>query len=267
MFVMENDSFGPSNISNGSHPAPAVSKAVRILDAVANGASASGVSGIARSTGLSKSTTHGLIRALLHEGFLVPGDGGRGYTLGPTLAQLGSQASELQLMRTVAPVLHDVAIDTGESGLFGRLRGDRVVILDKQEGTRPLNLSAPAGSSVPVMAGCLGKAYLATLSQGAAEAFLERHPLPRFTDRSITDEKAYREAVEDARRADYAVDRGEYLPGVSAACACFTWRNGMYFVWTVGIDAGYADGDLKVLGQRVSAATGTILQRLEEQPR
>jgi DNA-binding IclR family transcriptional regulator len=261
---MKNHSSTASNETEGRRVVPAISKASRVLGVVSRADMALGISEIARATGLNKSTVHGLIAALVEEGFLVATDGTKGYALGPKLLELGIRARDQRLLDVAESELQGLVLRTGETGLFGRLNGNRVVIVARRESSRMLNLSAPVGSSVPAMAGALGKAYVATMDTNESRAYLERTVLPSYTDRSVTDIGTYLQQANKAVGNGYATDRGEYLPGISAAASAFRWLGGTYFVWVVGIDAIYNGVELGQLGEAVRETAQDILQILNE---
>jgi DNA-binding IclR family transcriptional regulator len=265
MFIMENGMSEVSNAAGTRSAVPAVAKAVRILEAVSSYPEAMGISDIARRLGLSKSTVHGIVGTLVDEGFLASGNGGKLYSLGPRLLQLGTRARDQRLLDVAEAELQQLVARSGQTALFGRRHGNGVVILSRGESPRSLNLSAPVGLHIPLMAGSLGKAYLASTPPSLARAFVERNVLPRFTERSLTDVSVYLRQVQQAREAGYALDRGEYLPGICAVASAFPWLDGTYFVWTVGIDANYDDAELDQIGTIVGDAAVEILDSLERQ--
>src|ERR1700694_3172845 len=92
MFGMTNDPFGAPNTGAGA--APAISRAMKLLDEVAASPGDAGISELARRIGLGKSSVHGLISTLTLEGLLAPSPGGKGYVLGPRLVELGVLAQD-----------------------------------------------------------------------------------------------------------------------------------------------------------------------------
>jgi DNA-binding IclR family transcriptional regulator len=255
MFCVRNESFDSLNAPRPA--APAVGKAVRVLEAVSASSEPPGISEISRRTGLGKSTVHGLVSALADEGLLAPAAGARGYRLGPWLAGMSERARDQHLSSAARPYLHELAT-AGDAALVGILAGEEVRIVGVETSPTPLSLSASAGTTVPLMAGALGKAYLAGMSPAAAVAFVETHAPRQFTSRSITDREQYLSAVDEARRHGHAVESGEYLPGIEAAAACFRWSGDTYFLWIVGIEAGGASESLESRGARVRAAALAI---------
>lgn len=255
MFDMENQSFGRQNAVPPRVAVPAVGKAVRVLDQVAADGRL-GISELARRAGFGKSTVHGLVAALTEEGMLAVD--GRGYRLGPHLLELAARAWDHSLLGAAQSALNAFGSESGETAFFGRLESNRVTILAKRDSPRPLSLSSPIGTSMPVLAGALGPAYLATLSSDEARRYLDGHALPRHTERSIVEVDAYLEAAEEARQAGYALDRGQYLPGVVAAATAFTAFGATYVVWAVGIERENDGPALEALGNAVERAAAAI---------
>lgn len=257
MFYMKNSSF---DISNGS--SPAVVRAARVLQTVASSQGTPGISEIGRRAGLSKSTVHALVGALLQEGLLARVDG-KGYRLGPTLIELGSRARNHHVLDVANGELQRLSLPNDETVFFGCRSADRVQVLARRESPRLLTLSAPLGSHLPLLAGALGKAYLAGLRPESAARFLEDQSLPRYTDRSVVEPDIYLAQVREAAERGFALDRGEYLAGVLAAASSFTWLGGTYFVWAVGIDANVSVTQLEQLGVAVRDAARKIQEGLD----
>src|SRR5579872_42103 len=248
MFHMENRSFRASNGDGARGAVPAIARAARVLDELAGGPA--GVSEIARRTGLGKSSVHALLGSLVGEG-LAMRDATGGYALGPRLAELGSRARDNGVIEAPAPSLARLREETGETVLLGRARGPGVAVLARSESTRSQALSAPIGSSVPLLAGALGSAFLATFDPVQAETFLAGRQLPPYTNRSVTEPREYLDRADAARVQGYSVERGEYLPGVAAAASAFRWMDAVYLVWLIAFDGNRSDEDVDAMGQAV----------------
>jgi DNA-binding IclR family transcriptional regulator len=262
MFDMENATFRDVNDVRRV-PAPAIARAARILDVVADAETPLGVSQIARQTALSKSSTHGLVTAMVSEGLLSPSL--NGYRLGARLAHLGARARDQRMQTVTERVLGRLSSQIAETALFGRVEGTRVHILARTESQRSLSLSAPVGSTVPLLAGALGKAYLATLPPREARAFLSTHRPHRYTERSVTEVSVFLREVELIAERGFAGERGEYLPGIAAAASAVSWSAGTYLLWAVGIDATIDDEQLAQLGAALRDAAHAIRAQLEDE--
>ena len=229
MFVMTNAPFDRVNARRIS--APAVRKALRVLDLVASERGA-GISEIARRTELSKSTVHGLVAALLDEGALAPGNDG--LVLGPRLVALATFARDTRVLQAGQDVVCQLANKTGETALFGRADGEDVTILARADGARTVTVSAPIGARVPLSARALAGPSARRLA-----AKRNRNSPPSFT-----------------------IDRGEYVPGIAGIAAAVEWRETAYFIWIVSLDALHDDATLQCLGEATAAAAADFLLRV-----
>jgi len=231
MFLMTNATFAQANESRLS--APAVRKALRVLDLVAADGGV-GISEIARRTNLSKSTVHGLVGALLDEGALVAGDGG--LALGPRLAALASSARDGRVLEAGQSAVTQLAEKTGETALFGRANGDSVTILARADGARTVTVSAPLGARVPLSARALADASVRPV---------------RFQSGATASRP-------------FAIDQGNYLAGIVGIAAAIVWQKVTYFIWTVSLDALHDDAGLQRLGAATADAAAGLLARLGE---
>ncbi len=92
----------PGAPSVSGYQAPAVGKAFALLNCVAAAPAELGLSRLARELGFSKSTTSGLIRALLSSGALDRSAGGNTFILGPAIRALAAGNLDTRQIREFA---------------------------------------------------------------------------------------------------------------------------------------------------------------------
>lgn len=221
------------------YQAPAVHKAFQLLRAVAVSRKHLGVTDLAEQLAYSKSTTHGLIHALVREGALARDAGGRGFYLGPTVAELAFSGWNYMKMReTVQPYIDQVRDRVGETICLGVLAGERVMIMATADAAEPLRISATPGTSISLFTGAVGKAFLAEKEDGDVIRLIGKKGLPGHTSRSIVDQNAYLAELNRARALGYAVDDEEYLAGIRAVAVVLRNRKGPPMaVWAVGLSS------------------------------
>jgi DNA-binding IclR family transcriptional regulator len=218
------------------YSAPAVEKAFRLLKLVANSREELRLSDLVRHLGYSKSTAHGLVRALTAVGALNQNPNGKRLSLGPAIVELAFRnRNTLQIGERVQPSLDQLRDLTGETVFFGMLSRSRTLIMAAAEAFKPMKISSPPGTSIPLLAGAVGKVFLSGMPDAAAIQIIGQLGLPRYTEASITHVDHYLEELAEVRRSGYAVDRGEYLSGVHAVATALGQHRAMPLaVWVVG---------------------------------
>lgn len=218
------------------YQAPAVKKAFDLLMLVAESQEEFGLSEMARILGYSKSTTHGLVQSLLHLGALELDPERKKYCLGPAVLELTfGIRNHVRIEELAQPYLDKLRDDTGETIFLGCLGRRRAIIMAASESKKPLKISASPGTTLPVMAGAVGKLLLSRFDEKAAQSIIHEQGLQQFTSASILDEEIYLSELTIVREKGYAVDNGEYLPGVRAVATDIHNRRGMSLsLWAVG---------------------------------
>jgi len=140
-------------------PVGVLDRSVGILEAVRGGCRS--FAAIAAATGLTRPTTHRLLRALEAHGFVLQAPG-VGYVLGPRLLDLAAAArADLPLRELARPALERLAADTGESAQLYVRDGDRRICLDAIDSAHELRTIVDVGASLPLTKGSAGTVLLA----------------------------------------------------------------------------------------------------------
>ena len=238
-----------------------VEKAVDVLFHLHAEAGPCGVTAIGRALGLPKSSTHRLLAALGRRGLVERDERGR-YRPGFGLIALGVGALESEpVVAAARPVLEGVAQSLGETCFLVAARADRLIVLDKAEGTGFLRAAPTVGASVPVHATAVGKLFLAFDSAAVPEPV---EPFEAYSEHTITTRERLTAAVERVRERDYAESREEWTPGLSVAAAPV--RHGSRLVAAVAIAAPsqrYRELGGEVIVERTCSAARRVAARLE----
>jgi IclR family transcriptional regulator, acetate operon repressor len=193
----------------------AIEKASDLLFFLSAQSAACGLSQIARSLELPKSSAHRLLQSLRYR-HLVEQDGRGRYRLGVGCIALGLGAAEQDaLVRQIRPILEEQARNVGETFFLVAARAKTLVVLDKVEGSSFLRASPQVGASVPVHATAVGKVYLAF----APDLVELREPLDRYTPATKRTVRALEPSVHQARRSGYSHSEDEWQQGLSAIAA------------------------------------------------
>ncbi|HYB12975.1 MAG TPA: IclR family transcriptional regulator [Myxococcota bacterium] len=188
-----------------------VEKALDVLFHLHEAAQPRGVTAIAHSLGLAKSSVHRLLAALGQRG-LVEQDAQDRYRLGIGLVALGLGLLEREpVVLAARPILERAAKELGETLFLTAAREGEVTVLDKVEGPGFLRAAPRIGEKVPLHATAVGRLHLAFAPDFVA---LPEGPLQSFTPRTRTQRSAVLQEVARARRRGWAENREEWIPGL-----------------------------------------------------
>jgi DNA-binding IclR family transcriptional regulator len=196
-----------------------VSRAVDVLMLFDAGRPHLGVTEIAEELGVSKSTAHRLLQLLGDRGFVVQDAQSRRYRLGLTLLHLGRLvADRLDLRQEALPVMQRLQQQTGETVDLNVERGGYRICLEKIEGQQAIRQFVEIGRPLPLHAGASGKVLLAHLPPARLEQVLAG-PLPRLTQKTVTDPRRLRRQLQEIAEQGWAHSVDERIDGASSASA------------------------------------------------
>jgi DNA-binding IclR family transcriptional regulator len=176
-----------------------------------------GVTAIARSVDMPKSTVHRILRVFEQHAFLTQDADSRRFRLGLAGIELGRRAQEgLELRRIALPVMEQISAVTGETVLLQVLspEGDQVVCIERVQQRSGLRLILEVGATAPLYAGCSSKVLLAYRSHDEIEHVL-RGDLRAITPHTMTDPSQIRAQLAEIRRDGFSVSFEETDEGVA----------------------------------------------------
>lgn len=252
---------------NKGYFAPSVKRAFEILKLISARKEGVGISEIARGLGIAKSTVHGMTSALEEVGVVLRDPVTKRYTLGYTLFELGKNAySQIDLKDLARPMAEELMERTNASVFLGVLNWDHVTILDVVEPRTELKITAPVGTTLPLLAGAAGKVFLSRLDEEEVRRIIKTKGLTRFTEQSITSTERYLQEIRAVREKGFAMDDEEYIPGVRAVAAPIKEAVPlMSAIWVVGLKASIDEERMKLLTQYAVDAARAIDVRIERQ--
>lgn len=244
------------------YKAPAVLKAFELLKLVAESRSEITLSELARQLGYSKGTLHGMIRALLQAGALAKAPNRKGFFLGPAVVELAFRSwNYFRITEHAQPLLEELRDRIGETVFLGVLSSSRGLIVATADAAKPLKISAPPGTSIPLLAGAVGKIYLSQQPGNQAEKIISEQGLSKSTRRSFEKMEEYLAELAIVRRQGYAVDNEEYLPGVKAVAVALENQRGLPLaIWVVG----FADSMANAVIEKIAAETQRTAAKLRD---
>lgn len=194
--------------------AQAALRAVRLLKLFTNERSEMSLAELSRASGLNKTTTHRLLRALQSEALIDRNPATSTYSLGAGLMALGVQAlASSDLRRRVRPVLRSLARETGETATLEVPFEDSMLILDEVAGSHVLGSAGNIGTRWPIHATSTGKVWLAFDDSGIDRLEQKLKPL---TTNTLVQKDDFEPQLAEIRRRGYAITIDELEDGFTA---------------------------------------------------
>ncbi|MCH4151207.1 MAG: IclR family transcriptional regulator [Sphingobium sp.] len=132
------------------------------------------------------------------------------------------------------PYLTELRDQTKETVILGKRQGDKVVYLAVLEGPQTIRYSAQPGDLKPIHSSSIGKALLANLTEKERKKILGKHPLPSFTEKTVTDADDLNRMFDTIKKQGFAETNGETVPDVSALAKSVTLQHDQFGIGIAG---------------------------------
>lgn len=188
-------------------------KGLQVLELVVGQSQSVRSSLVATELGLAKSNAHRVLKTLEHAGYIRQDPDTREFVASLKLWEMGFQIIErLDLRKAAAPLLQDLAQETGEAVHLSVLDHDEVIYIDKIDSPQPIGTYTRTGGRAPAYCVATGKALLAELDDTDLAPILAN--LQQHNGRTITDPEALRTELRATRARGYSINRGEWRESV-----------------------------------------------------
>jgi IclR family transcriptional regulator, KDG regulon repressor len=179
-----------------SESVQSVARAAEVLKVLAQGGWGMGVSEIAQTAGLGKSTTHRLLSSLIEAEFVRMEPNSHRYTLGSGLLQLtATWFSDIKVRTVALPHLRTLRNTTKETVSLNIRDGDSRVAIERLDTSHEVRFVVDLGRPLPLHIGAAGKAILAFLPEAEISAILKTAGLDQpATNRTLREMKKIRQA-------------------------------------------------------------------------
>lgn len=197
-----------------------VSRALDILELLAEYDQGIGITDISNELQLHKSTVHRLLGTLIQKGYVKQHKNTNLYSTTLKLFQLGSRRVEnIDLLEVAKPYLNQLAELTKEVVHLVVREETEIVYIDKVEGNQTIRMHSSIGRRSPIYCTAVGKALLASLDDSKVAELLEKCTLKPYTEFTITDFKAMDKELKWIQKNGYAIDNEENELGVRCVAA------------------------------------------------
>ena len=214
-------------------------KALSVLDALVRAGHPATLTELVQTTGIPKPSLHRTLALFEDAGYVQREPGGRAYAVGQRLASLGLAILTHDSVATLRHgILSQLVAEVGETCNLAMLRKGQVAYLDRVEADWPLRLHLPVGTTVPAHCSASGKLLISHMPAAERDALLDALPLPRFTEKTITDRVLIARELDRIVSCGYSLDNEEYVAGV--ACVAVPVRAGGEIIAAVAVHAATA---------------------------
>lgn len=201
------------------------------------------LSEVAAATGLSRGTARRLLLTLKGRRF-VDSDGKRFWLSPKVLNFSNGYLDRLGLGDASAALLRGVSAALDESVSIGVLDGADIVYVARVEVRRIYATRLEVGARLPASCSALGRVLLAGLAPEALDQWLDRHPLPAMTPRTVADPAALRAELDRVRAEGCAVIDEEVQVGIRSCAVPILGRGGRVLAaLAVSVSSGRAGPD------------------------
>jgi DNA-binding IclR family transcriptional regulator len=192
-------------------------RVVQILEAVSSSTAGLKHSEIAEILNIPKGSLSLLLSDLVAQDYLSQDKDRRCYMLGPQVLVIAKRyLATLDVVQLGRPILKKLVSDSGECVEIGVRRGDDILMICREDCSRPLRSVIQIGDRAPLYATAAGKAILGHLPEDEAEEYLSTVQLKPFTKKTITHPRTLRRELETIRAGGVAYSREELNEGVIA---------------------------------------------------
>ncbi|MFB6870976.1 IclR family transcriptional regulator [Streptomyces sp. NPDC056323] len=203
-------------------PFHSVQYALRVLETVSKHGNGVTDTQISRETGLPTGHLTSLLLTLRREGYVQQVTGGA-YVIGASLLLLGSgparrQALESRLQRMLAQLRDSV----GAAVYISRYVDGEIRVTQYADGPLTPAVNEWVDFRSAAHASAVGKCLLAQLDQDGRRDHISRHRTPRFTSRTITNEKVLFSKLDSQPATVPVLDLQEYAVGTVCAAVPLT---------------------------------------------
>ncbi len=190
--------------------APALDRALTILESLANSRKGLSLSQIAKKLGLARSSAYCLLLTLERRGYLARNIQTRRYMFGLKLFSLANMAlAGIELREVAHPFLNALMESTRLTIHMAILEQNEAVLVDKFEPTGLWRLATWIGKRMDAHCTGVGKALLAYMPAESLDNLLKERGLPRHNQKTISSSRKLKEELARIREVGYSFDDEE----------------------------------------------------------
>ncbi len=249
----------------GKVAAPAVERAVRLMDILSTSREPLSLHDLTEQLGLAKSTVHGLCQTLVQSRMITRYENGT-YHLGVHIMALAHAYLERSDINSdFYAIVNELKPMPEETIVLSILDGADVVYIASRKGTRLFGFDFSMGMRLPANCAASGKAMMSTMPDEWIFQQAETGAFKELTPKSITEPSTLLKKFTQIRKTGYATDNEETRPGMICIGAPVFKANSTEAIAAIGISMPKASLDTRqkeLAIQSVKSIAETLSRRL-----
>jgi len=207
-----------------------IHRVLDILDTVAAASKPISATEINEALDLPKATAHRLCAELEARGYLIKKINGKSYMPGNRLHEMATGVLSHSRFRAQRhSILEALSRKVGETCNIAYADNLRMAYSDRVETERPLKLSFPIETRVPLHCTASGKLFLASLTVKKCKAVIANIDLQKITKNTITDVDKLLQEIQSVRENNVSIDNEELFEGMIAIAVPITDKAGRFY--------------------------------------
>jgi IclR family transcriptional regulator, KDG regulon repressor len=204
---------------NKVHSIKSLNKAFDILDAFLANSGDLSLTEIAKITGINRPTATRIVSNLVKRGYLRQREKRGKYSLGLVFLNFsGVVKRDIKLRDIAEPYLLNLSARVDETIIIGYGNGIDGIFTEtfhtQSQRNRVLKIIPDEGANLPLHCTCLGKIFLADLSEPEMRKYFSQKLFQRYTGNTILDIEKLRSELYNIKQNGTAFDNEEYAQGV-----------------------------------------------------
>jgi IclR family KDG regulon transcriptional repressor len=243
-------------------------KALDILEIILHYKKEISIIDLAKSAGLSASTTHRILSILCERGYVYQKHKGAKYSLGYKFL-LYDQISDIEynfvnIKQEATPFLEELSEKTSETIVLTIFDGREPVDIMAIVPDMILKASTGIGTKSPLHCTAVGKMFLACMPDENINKILNSYELILYTENTIVDIDRLKVELDNARTEGVAYDDEEYIVGLRSAAAPIILGTGQVIacIYFFGPTARVSLQKMKQIGTLVKNCASEISKKM-----
>jgi IclR family KDG regulon transcriptional repressor len=249
-----------TSASSGRYRVPAVSRALSIMEFLADRHEASGVSAIARALDIPKSSCFSILSTLEVSGYAKRDDKDL-WSLTLRIHQVGlSRAHKVDILNVAQPELERLRDATALTAHLGLAEGDGVLYALKVEPPGIIRFDTYPGKRASLHLTAIGRVIAAYMRPEELDAILAEYRFEGGTERAVRSREAFEEQLRIVRANGYALEDEEETYGACCIAAPVTDHHDRLnaAVGVTGLATQISSSSVGELSEHVIAAAESI---------